>query len=211
MTDTIEQRPGRRPVGRGRKLRAAVLAATLEELTETGYVGLTIENVARRAGVHKTSIYRRWGDRERLVVDAISDHVTATMPVPDTGAIETDLQALARGLVSWLMSPPGEAVLATIVSDAGRLAEIAQARRDFYAHRFRQAAPVVTRAIARGELPEGTDPAEVLKTLASPIYMRLLVTSEPIDLEVADLAAEIALAAARAGVLRRPASNDPEG
>ncbi|HYH12052.1 MAG TPA: TetR/AcrR family transcriptional regulator [Thermomicrobiales bacterium] len=203
MNDTYEVRPDRRPVGRGKKLRTAVLAATLEELNDVGYGDLTIEGVARRAGVHKTSIYRRWGDRERLVVDAISDHVTTEVPVPNTGAIDTDLRALARGLVRWLTSPPGQAILSTMVSDARRLGEIEQARRDFYAHRFREAAPVITRAIERGDLPTGTDPAEVLKTLVAPIYLRLLVTSEPIDEAVADNAAEITLAAARAGILRR--------
>lgn len=203
MTATNEGKPDRLPVGRGKKLRAAVLNATIEELSASGYAELTIENVARRAGVHKTSIYRRWGDRERLVVDAISDHVAVKVPVPDTGGIESDLRELARGLVRWLSSPPGEAIVSTMVSDAGRLPEIEQARRDFYAHRFREAGPVITRAIERGELPPDTEPVELLKTLIAPIFLRLLVTAESIDETVADHAAEIALAAARAGVLGR--------
>ena len=72
---TLQSAPaGRaRPAGRGPKIRAAVLAATLAELTETGYTALTVDNVARRAGVHKTTIYRRWKDREGLVADAVAD------------------------------------------------------------------------------------------------------------------------------------------
>ena len=62
-----------RPAGRGPKVRAAVLAATLAELTENGYAALTVDSVARRSGVHKTTIYRRWKDREGLVADAVAD------------------------------------------------------------------------------------------------------------------------------------------
>src|ERR1700722_5577062 len=58
------------PAGRGPQVRAAVLAPTLAELTENGYAALTVDNVARRSGVHKTTIYRRWKDREGLVADA---------------------------------------------------------------------------------------------------------------------------------------------
>src|SRR5580692_11427023 len=63
--------PGKRPAppGRGPRMRAAVLAATLAELADTGYAALTIEAIARRAGVHKTTIYRHWPDRESLVAD----------------------------------------------------------------------------------------------------------------------------------------------
>ena len=66
-----------RPAGRGPKVRAAVLAATLAELTETGYAALTVDNVARRAEVHKTTVYRRWKDREGLVADAVAQLATS--------------------------------------------------------------------------------------------------------------------------------------
>src|SRR6266496_6224804 len=82
--------------GRGPKVRAAVLAATLAELAGTGYAALTVENVARRAGVHKTTIYRRWKDRESLVTDAMTELAATQVPFPDTGDIDTDLRRLAR-------------------------------------------------------------------------------------------------------------------
>ena len=62
--------------------------------------------------------------------------------------------------------------------------------------------PVVSGVIARGELPADTDPAELVRTLVAPIYLRLLVTAEPIDTTTADNAAKVALAAARAGALK---------
>jgi AcrR family transcriptional regulator len=128
-----------RPPGRGRKLRAAVLAATLAELTACGYAALTVDNVARRAGVHKTSVYRRWKDRAGLVLDALTENVAVGVPIPDTGAIDTDLQAYARSLVAWLSSPLGRGVLAASVSDAARVPEIAELERRFYADRLRRA------------------------------------------------------------------------
>ena len=149
-------------VGRGPKMRAAVLAATLAELAERGYAALTIENVARRAGVHKTTIYRRWEDCERLVVDALTDHVAEKVPIPDTGAIETDLREHARALVRWLTSPIGRAIMAATLFDAARVPELADVKRRYFEDRFQRAEPVIARAIARGELPADTAPAAML-------------------------------------------------
>jgi AcrR family transcriptional regulator len=190
-----------RPAGRGPKVRAAVLAATLTELTENGYAALTVDNVARRSGVHKTTIYRRWKDRESLVADAVTDLAATEVPFPDTGDIDTDLRVLARSFVRFLNSPAGKAVAAATLSDAGRIPEIADAKRRFFEDRFRRARPVISGAIARGELPAATDPAELVRTLVAPIYLRLLVTAEPINATTADNAAKVALAAARAGTL----------
>jgi AcrR family transcriptional regulator len=109
-------------------MHAAVLAATLEELAAVGYAALTVENVARRAGVHKTTIYRRWKDRESLIADALSGQIASEIPVPDTGALETDLRELARAFVRWATSVQGEAVLASFFLDAGRVPEIAEVK-----------------------------------------------------------------------------------
>jgi AcrR family transcriptional regulator len=196
-------RPGR-PPGRGPKVRAAVLAATLSELTETGYAAMTIENVAQRAGVHKTTVYRRWQSRERLVADAVTELAGTRVPFPDSDDISADLRALARSLVRFLASPVGRAVTAVMLSDAGRIPEVADAQRRRFEERYRQAGPVIARAIARGELPSGTDPAEVVRNVLAPIYLRVLVTGEPISQSTADAAADAALAAARAGALKPP-------
>src|ERR1700685_3368064 len=113
------------PAGRGPKIRAAVLAATLAELTETGYTALTVDNVARRAGVHKTTIYRRWKNREALVADAVADRAgTAKMPFPDTGDIGTDLLRLARMTVGLMTRPDGQTVAAPSLSAARLLTEV---------------------------------------------------------------------------------------
>jgi AcrR family transcriptional regulator len=188
--------------GRGPKIRAAVRAATLAELSESGYAALTVDNVARRAGVHKTTIYRRWKDREGLVADAMTDLAATKVIFPDSGDIDSDLRRLAQSLVAFLNSPTGQAMAAATLSDAGRIPEIAEAKHRFFEDRFRRAQPVISGAIARGDLPADTDPAELVRTLVAPIYLRLLVTAEPIDAATADNAAKVALAAARAGALR---------
>ncbi|MEV0611972.1 TetR/AcrR family transcriptional regulator [Nonomuraea sp. NPDC050404] len=199
-----DQAPAGRPVGRGAKVRAAVHAAALAELVDVGYAALTIENVAQRAGVHKTTVYRRWKDRESLLTDALAEHMALDVPVPDTGAIEGDLRALAHSLVRAYTSPTGQALLAAMFTGAAHLPEIAAARRHVFDDRLVRAAPVVTRAVERGELPAGTDAAELLKTLAAPIYLRLLMTGDPVDGTTADRAALVTLAAARAGALKAP-------
>ncbi|GAA2397606.1 TetR/AcrR family transcriptional regulator [Nonomuraea africana] len=195
--------PRSRQVGRGEKVRAAVQAATLAELVEKGYAALTVEGVALRAGVHKTTLYRRWKDRESLVADALADLSAMDVPIPDTGSVESDLGELARSLVRMMTGPTGRALLAAMFSGAADVPGIAEARRQVFDDRFRRAEPVVTRAVERGELPEGTDPPELLEALAAPVYFRLLVTGEPVDESTAERAARVTLAAARAGELRR--------
>ncbi len=177
------------------------MAATLAELADTGFAALTIDRVAGRANVHKTTIYRRWGDRDRLVMDAMTDLARTSVLVRDTKDIDADLRMLARSFVAFLKSQTGRAVVAALLSDAARIPEITAARRRFFEDRFRQAEELVAGAVSRGELPATTDPAELIRTLVAPIYLRLLVTAEPVDMTTADNAARVALAAARAGAL----------
>ncbi|MFB6841562.1 TetR/AcrR family transcriptional regulator [Streptomyces sp. NPDC056361] len=182
-------------------MRAAVLEATIAELTQTGYAALTVDGVARRAGVHKTTIYRNWSDSDRLVADALAGHFATDVPIPDTGAVEGDLRELARALVATMTTPAGRALLTTVLSDAVRVPRLAEIKNALFDDRFRRAEPVVTRAVERGELPAGTDPAELLRTLAAPIYFRLVFTGEPVDDTTADRAVRITLAAAHAHAL----------
>lgn len=199
------QPPARsRQIGRGPRVRAAVVAAALAELAEVGYSALTIDNVARRAGVHKTTVYRRWQDRDQLLLDAIIEQIAMDVPIPDTHAIETDLLEHARSVIRWLTSSAGRAVVAAAFSDLARTPQLAGVKRRFFEDRFRRIEPVVTRAVERGELPPGTDPGQLVRAVIAPIYLRLLVTADPLDEAVADQAVQVALAAARAGLFRVP-------
>ncbi|MBO0691023.1 MAG: TetR/AcrR family transcriptional regulator C-terminal ligand-binding domain-containing protein [Candidatus Dormibacteraeota bacterium] len=203
--------PGRpRPVGRGPKVRAAVLAAALAELAASSYAGLTIENIARRAGVHKTTIYRRWKTRERIVADLLGERVAVDIPIPDTGSARSDLQAMARAFVDWVTSPTGRTIFAAVYSEAASVPGIAEARRDLFEYGPRRAAIVIERAVERGELPTGTSPSEAIKALIAPLYFRLEVTGDRVDEGAADQAASIVHAAARAGVFVQALPPSPD-
>lgn len=210
-------RPGERPArpgGRTARVRAAVRAATLAELGEKGYQGLTVEAVAERSGVHKTTVYRRWGSVEGLIADALELASGEPWPVPDTGDLASDLRALTREVLAGFTDPEAGPVATAFVSAAVQNPAAARALHAFFAARHEQSAPVVRRAVARGELPADTDAAEVVRVAVAPLYYRLFVSGEPIDTAVADRAADAALAAARAGALRTappPAGSTAEG
>lgn len=169
-----------------------------ESRTFSKRIPLTVENIAQRSGLHKTTIYRRWKDRETLVSDAVTEFAATSLPIPSSQGLDADLRAWARSLVTWLN---GRAVLAALHSDAARLPEVTEARRRFFSDRFSGAEPQVQAAVDRGEVPPDTDPAELLKAVIAPIYLHLLVTAEPVDESTADTAAAIALVAARSGFL----------
>ncbi|MEV5708930.1 TetR/AcrR family transcriptional regulator [Actinoallomurus sp. NPDC052274] len=198
---TIAEGPERRPGGRSARVRAAVRAATLSELADKGYTALTVEGIAARSGVHKTTVYRRWGGVEGLIADALEMASEEPWPVPDTGSVEDDLRVLARLVVTGFTDPDEGPVSTAFIAAAVQNSAAAVALRRFFASRHDQAAPIVTRAVARGELPHGTDPVEVVRATVAPIYYRLFVSREPVDAAVADRAAGAALAAARASAL----------
>ncbi len=188
----------RRPGGRAARVRAAVLAATEELLMEVGYDELTVEDVARRAGVHKTTVYRRWPTKPELISDAVREQSAEAVPIPDTGSLVGDLRRLARYVARNVGTAGGALRSRTIVAAAASSEELAVGINAFWAHRLALCAPIVERAIERGEVPPDTDPDLVIETLVGPIWLRLLVTGERIDDELADQVAGLVDAGARA-------------
>ncbi|MGW6426553.1 TetR/AcrR family transcriptional regulator [Nocardia sp. NPDC055053] len=172
--------PRRRTGGRSARVREAVLAAALDQVAEHGIEGLTIGDVAARAGVAETTIYRRWGTRTALLADAVTELAAVGNPAPDTGSLRSDLRQLADQ-ISHLISRPGIARLLGTAIALSVDPEVATARRRFWDNRFERTAPVIDKAVERGELPAGTDPSEVIETLSAPLYFRLMVTDLPLD------------------------------
>ncbi|MER7548142.1 TetR/AcrR family transcriptional regulator [Spirillospora sp. NPDC127506] len=193
-----------RPGGRTARVRDAVREATLAELSEHGYRELTVEGVAARSGVHRTTVYRRWGGADGLIADALARAAAEPWPVPDTGTLAGDLRALARLVLTGLTDPAQGPLTRAFVLAAAHSPAAARALHDFYARRHEQAAAAVERAAARGEVPAGTDPAEVVRAAVAPLYHRAFITGEPVDEAAADRAAAAACAAARAGILTAP-------
>jgi AcrR family transcriptional regulator len=197
---------GQRPGGRSARVRAAVLAAARALLVD-GYAELTVERVAQAAGVNKTSVYRRWTDLEGVLGELLSEYASEVVPIPDTGNFDTDLEALALLIRRGMTGEPGE-LLTALAAAAPRNPRAAQIVRGFFAERFRLAKVVVDRAVARGELPEGTDARATIEFLGAPFFLRLLVVNEPIDKPFARRMAAASAAAVRAGVFS-PAREPP--
>jgi AcrR family transcriptional regulator len=162
-------------------VRAAAIAATLAELAESGYLALSLENVARRAGVHKTTLYRRWGTREELVLEAMLDRASERIPVPDTGSFRQDLLELARTAAANAATPEVAAMARAVAGQASHDSRLAAANRRFWDERLTMDGVIVERAIQRGEIAPGTDPRRVIESVLGPIHLRLLLTGEPID------------------------------
>jgi AcrR family transcriptional regulator len=186
---------------RGAVVRRAVLAATLDELGEGGYASLGIERVAARAGVHKTTVYRRWPDRESLVTDALLELAADDFAIPDTGDVDRDLRAFARALVEWLHGPVGRPLVAMLGSDAARLPAAVDARQRFFATRAAALGERMRSAVDGGQLPPAIDPSALLSTIVAPLYLRLLVTGAPVTAADGVRAVDVALLAAREGLL----------
>jgi AcrR family transcriptional regulator len=188
-------------------VRAAVLEAALEELAARGVGAFSIEGIAKRAGVHKTTLYRRWGTRENLLLDALLEQGRERVPIPDTGSLRDDLVAYGEAIVASLGLPTTEAAVRAIASIGDPDAPLAHAARRFWSARVELAGAMVERAIARGELPPETDAPVVVEALLGPIYFRLLMSREALDKRfVRDLADLISGAAASPRARRRAAS-----
>lgn len=167
-----------RPGGRSARVRAAVLDATIALLREEGDA-FGIPQVAARAGVHETSIYRRWGSREALIVDAVRAHIGEEVPLPDTGTLRGDLLAFLERSIAFLSSPLGSQ-LARATAPAPRTAA-ADARGLYWPGRLEQIDALFARSAARGELAPTADRALAVELLLAPLYFRLLISGALLD------------------------------
>ncbi|MFJ1698208.1 TetR/AcrR family transcriptional regulator [Streptomyces sp. NPDC088252] len=192
-----------RPGGRTARVRESVLRAAGDALAEHGFDGLDLADVARRAEVGKTTVYRRWSTPTGLIADLLHDMAEQSSPRTDTGSLAGDLRANARLVVTTLTDPRQGALFKSVIAAATCDPRTAEALHRFYAIRVTEWSGCVTDAVGRGELPPGTDPDEVIRAVSAPLYYRLLASGDPLDEAAADRAAEAAVAAARAGAYVR--------
>jgi AcrR family transcriptional regulator len=189
-----------RPGGRTARTAEAVFAAAVGELSERDYSDISIESIAARAGVHKTTVYRRWGSKVELIRQVLVGAAAARIQLPDSGGIDTDVRALARAVQAILSLPEGAAITRALIAGALSSPEIAEVMDQFWAARLEAISVIVRRAIGRGQLPAGTDAAALMHAVAAPLYYQLLVNRAPVTERDAELSAAAALAAAAAGV-----------
>lgn len=157
----------------------AIRAAVFTELATAGYGRLSIEAVAKRAGVGKTAVYRRWKSKLEMVLDVVSEVAAQVTPVPDTGSLRGDVHELVTTAAQALRHPLARQIVPDLLAEAARSPEIAATLEEALQRTQRGIAGVVIRnAVERGELPEGTDPELALDLILGPVYWRLAVIRE---------------------------------
>lgn len=184
-----------RSIGRPRDGRAdrAIVIATLELMAQKGAHDLRMDDVARRAGVGKATIYRRYRSKDELVTAAVAQLVSE-IAVPDTGHTRADLQALMRGAVDVYRGSLEAAVMPSLVEAMSRDAELARlVREEFLARRRAALQEVLERGIERGDLRRDLDIDLALDVLGGPLFYRLLITGGPIDEQLAQGVVELIL------------------
>ena len=176
---------GRRmPSGNTLQLRVseALANATLQELAATRYARLTVEGVARRAGVGKAAVYRRWPSKQEMTMSALSQLVVPTANVPDLGSLQDDLKAALHALHDWLVHPVYGPIIPDLTSAAAHDAGLTEALwREVGQPRRELASAVLVRGMERGELARDLDIEMALDVIAGPLYWRLSVRRVPVD------------------------------
>src|SRR5690349_10603493 len=159
------------PRGRPRDSDAdrRILDAARQALLSAGYAGLAIDQVAQRAGVAKTTLYRRWPTKDHLAIAVYADLLDREVPVTDTGDVRADLTAYLQQIAGAVQvvrragrpahdTDPSAGIVAELVAAAARHPDVGAGMRGLYQRRIKLAIELVERATGRGELRAGTDP-----------------------------------------------------
>jgi AcrR family transcriptional regulator len=194
----IELKPS--PQGRGRPrdraLDERILEQVLALLSSRGYAGLTLDELAVRSGVAKSTILRRWPSKAAVAAAGVERLALQSVDVPDFGTLHLDLHALLHGAVDTFARGRGQFV-PRLLREAGHHPEITDLL-DAVLHTRRQAyRRVLARAIARGELDPSVDQELLIDLLIGPVWTRLLITRDPITREYVDANVQVVLTAFR--------------
>ena len=168
----MRQRPRQR---RGAPVIERVLTEALEELAAVGHARFSIPAVAARAGLNKTSVYRRWPTKAALIGAALAGALGHDAPLPDTGALRTDLLAFVTAAAAWAESPLGMAVLRTLQTEGPDDAVMRELLGGTLRRRTTGPLALFRRAQARGELAADADVAMALTVFAGAIHHRRFV------------------------------------
>lgn len=160
--------------------RHTVLTTAFELLSEGGVASFTVDEVARRSGVAKTTIYRHWPTREALVIDACS-RMIAEQEAPDTGSLEGDVTTILLEIAHLLPTANWSFVLPSIVDTAERNPEFAEIHSRIQRGHAAPLREVLQRAADRGELSAHADVSTIVAALLGPLFYRRWFSREPID------------------------------
>jgi len=182
------KKPNGRSNPRAERSQQAILDATRELLAEEGDVGaLTVEAVAARSGVAKTTIYRRWRDKWELALDAVMIDMLPRFANPvDVGDTRKELITFLDSVTKLWASPPYGPAMQALISEIATEPELARVYREQVVEpRREQLRPVIERGIARGDLRPDTDPETAHELLIGPVYYRLLLSGRPLNRDFA--------------------------
>lgn len=179
-----------RPGGRTARTRDRVRAAVAALLVDGGYDAVTVDAVAARAGVHRTTVYRRWRDPGGLLADLLDAAREQAWEPPDTGTLTGDLTEINRQVVAALTGTPP--LTAALIAASFRSPAAAHALRTFWEDRFTRAAVVVRRAADRGETTPAADPRTIVVAACAPLFHELVLMRGPAPDDLAERYARLA-------------------
>lgn len=165
---------------RVRRSKEIVLGTTLDLLTEGGIGGVSVDEVSRRSGVAKTTIYRHWPTRSGLVMEACT-RMIAEQAVPDTGTLEGDVTAVLTDIADLLQTARWSSVVPSIIDAAERDADLAEIHGRIQLGHAAPLRAVIERAARKGEISAGTDPSATIAALLGPLFYRRWFSREPLD------------------------------
>ncbi|NUR57169.1 MAG: TetR/AcrR family transcriptional regulator [Catenulispora sp.] len=162
---------------------AAITSAMFDQLAEIGYARMSMDAVARRAGVGKAAVYRRWPSKQAMLIDLVGASILNNLPeVPDTGSLAGDVRGFLDVIVKQVADPRTKRIALDVLVETTRIPELADALHDVVDRpRRTAAAAVLTRAVERGELSADIDRELSLDLLVSPLLLRLLRTDDEVD------------------------------
>jgi AcrR family transcriptional regulator len=198
--------------GRGRKpsgaavlrddVTGAIIEAALTELADAGYGRMSMEAVARRAGVGKAAIYRRWASKEAMVLSIMADFADRTVPIPDTGTLHQDIADFVAHASALRADPRAIRIFTDLTAESTRNPRLAQMMRTTGEEpRRAAAAKMLARGIERGELPADLDLDLAVDCMVGLAYLRPRTPwqpGDPIDPDTTGRLAGVILAALRA-------------
>lgn len=179
MTDPSQRESKASPKRRGAPVVDRVLDLALEALAVQGYHRFSVPEMADRAGLNKTSLYRRWPTKGALVGAALERAMGHDAPLPDTGALPTDMLAFALAAAAWADAPAGRAVMKSLLTD-GDDPEVRALVAQLLRNRASGPSLLFERAMARGELDARADVGMALSVIAGAMSHRIFVEREAV-------------------------------
>ena len=164
----------------------AILAATLQLLTQKPLRDITIEEIARKAEVGKATIYKWWPSKAYVALDAFLKKINRMVPTPDTGSVKRDIQVQLRSLMAFSKTPTGR-ILGQFLAEGQSDKDFASLFRERFMKPRREAVGIIfDRGLKRGEIDRSLDRELVLDLIYGPAIYRLMTGRGPLNPEVAD-------------------------